>query len=398
MAEQQTAARGPATDDAYRIMGVERILTPSLALYPESLDANVETTLRLLGGDANRWRPHVKTAKLAFTMQRLVRHGIRQFKCATTLELMTACEAGAEDVLLAYPVRGAGAQRVRELAQRFRATHVSVLVDHPEQVGAWSGGTVGVFIDINSGMNRTGIEQDRKNDIIRVARAIENAGLIFRGLHYYDGHLGRLALAEREVEAHRGYDRLMAIVAAMEQSGISVPEVVTSGTPALPCALSFPGFAGPSFVHRVSPGTVVYADCQTLAELPSEYGYRPAVLVVSSVVSRPMAGRITCDAGSKAASADVGVPTCAVLGRPDLQPLTPSEEHLPIEVPPGSPVPALGDVLYLVPMHVCTTVNNFDHAVIVAGGRIVGVERVTARGRESPLLEENIMPGARLDR
>jgi hypothetical protein len=36
-------------------------------------------------------------------------------------------------------------------------------------------------------------------------------------------------------------------------------------------------------------------------------------------------------------------------------------------------------------MHVCPTVNNFDHALIVIGGRIAGVERVTARGREAPI-------------
>jgi len=39
----------------------------------------------------------------------------------------------------------------------------------------------------------------------------------------------------------------------------------------------------------------------------------------------------------------------------------------------------------LVPRHVCPTVNNFDYALLVEGGRIVGVERVTARGREIPV-------------
>ena len=56
----------------YRIAFVEEVRTPALAIYPEILDSNIAVTLRLLGGDANRWRPHVKTAKLAFSMQRLV--------------------------------------------------------------------------------------------------------------------------------------------------------------------------------------------------------------------------------------------------------------------------------------------------------------------------------------
>jgi D-serine deaminase-like pyridoxal phosphate-dependent protein len=83
-------------------------------------------------------------------------------------------------------------------------------------------------------------------------------------------------------------------------------------------------------------------------------------------------------------SADAGVPTCAVVGRDDLKPAKPSEEHLPIDVPETSRAPELGERLFLVPRHVCPTVNNFDHALIVAGGRLVGVQRVTARGREAP--------------
>ena len=66
--------------------------------------------------------------------------------------------------------------------------------------------------------------------------------------------------------------------------------------------------------------------------------------------------------------------------------MKPSEEHLPIAVPEGVELPAIGEILYLVPRHVCPTVNNFDDAVMVRGGRIAGVERVAARGREAPLL------------
>jgi D-serine deaminase-like pyridoxal phosphate-dependent protein len=52
-----------------------------------------------------------------------------------------------------------------------------------------------------------------------------------------------------------------------------------------------------------------------------------------------------------------------------------------------SPCPEVGDLLYLIPRHVCPTVNNFDRALIVADGNILAVERVDARGREGPLLQ-----------
>ena len=371
--------------DTYRIESVDRVMTPALAIYPEIVDANIRATLRLLGGDANRWRPHVKTAKLGLMIRRLVEHGIRNFKCSTSLELLTVCEAGAADVVVAYPMMSANARRVREISDQFPSVKVSALVECRNHIEPWRRSRVGLFIDVNPGMNRTGIEQERVDEIIQLARMIQNAGQIFRGLHYYDGHLSSLALPERESVAHRGYDRLVEVIAAFQLADLEIGEIVTAGTPSFPCTLSYSPFNGGRFIHRASPGTIVYNDCSSLAQLPLEYGYRPAAVVVSTVISHPSPGRLTCDAGHKTVSADSGVPTCAVVGHPDLFPSKPSEEHLPIDALESSSMPAVGEALYLVPRHICPTVNNFDHALIVIGGRIVDVERVTARGREAPL-------------
>ncbi len=383
--DPQFAIHNPQSDEPYRIAGVESVMTPALAIYPEIVEANIEATLRALGGDAGRWRPHVKTTKIGFVMRRLAERGVTNVKCATTLEMRTAAEAGAEDILVAYPMVGANARRVRELAEAMPGRRVSALVENVGQIESWVGSDVGLFIDLNGGMDRTGIEQERVQEVVELARAIEEAGLIFRGLHYYDGHMSKYEdLTTREVMAHQGYDQLMVIVEALNRAGLLVEEVITAGTPAFPCTLSYKPFADAPFVHRASPGTVVYGDFTSASQLPADYGYRPAAVVVSTVVSRPTSNRLTCDAGHKAVSADAGVPTCAVLGRPELRPQKPSEEHLPIDAPPGAELPAVGDHLYLVPRHVCPTVNNFDHALLVVAGKIVGVERVTARGREAP--------------
>jgi D-serine deaminase-like pyridoxal phosphate-dependent protein len=371
--------------DTYRIESVERVMTPALAIYPEIVEGNIRTTLELLGGDVDRWRPHVKTAKLGFMMRRLVERGVANFKCSTSLELLTVCEAGAADVVVAYPMVGANAHRVREISKQFPRVNVSALVECRDHVEVWRGSRVGLFIDVNPGMNRTGIEQDRVDEIIQLARAIQDADQVFRGLHYYDGHLSSIAFPERESVAHRGYDRLMEVVAAFNSAQVAITEIITAGTPAFPCSLSYLALTRGPFIHRVSPGTVVYGDTSSLAQLPSEYGYRPAAVVVSTVVSRPSAARFTCDAGHKTVSADSGVPTCSVIGHSEFSPSKPSEEHLPIDVLEESSMPMIGDALYLVPRHICPTVNNFDHALLVMDGRIIGVERVTARGREAPL-------------
>jgi D-serine deaminase-like pyridoxal phosphate-dependent protein len=371
----------------YEIQVAERVATPALLIYRDLVRSNIDATLRLLNGDPRRWRPHVKTAKLVYVMEMLTACGVTAFKCATSLELLMAIRAGARDVLVAYPLMGANARRIREISIQHPQVAISVLVDDPRHVDVWQGSEIGVFLDINPGMNRTGIEQDRTEDIVGLARLISDAGLELRGLHYYDGHFASVPLPQRTRQAHAGYDRLMHIVEMFRAKNMPVQEVITAGTPAFPCTLSYPGFLVPGFVHRASPGTVVYCDATAMEQLPDEFGYTPAALVLSRVVSRPTSEMITCDAGHKTISVDCGVPNCLAAGMNYLEPLRPSEEHLPIRVQKKMPCPELGDLLYLIPRHICPTVNNFDWALIIAGEEIVAVERVQARGREEPLLQ-----------
>lgn len=367
------------------VAGVEALRTPALIIDLDAVDHNVSVTLRMLHGDADRWRPHLKTAKLALTMRRMRAAGVVRAKCATSLELETACAEGFTDVLLAYPAQGPHAATVRDIAARYPATVVSALVEHPDMLAAWRGSSVGLYIDLDSGMARTGMPMDPAENVLALARAIGQAGLRFAGLHCYDGHAYTFAPEHRAQQVTEGYDRLFALADSLARAGCPVPEVITAGTPAFPGALHYPRFSTAGIPHRLSPGTVVYNDARSLTQLPPEAGYRPAVFVLSRVISHPSATRFCCDAGHKSVSADSGDPTCEVLSHPGFVPQHPSEEHLPVDIPPGATLPPRGSLLWLLPGHVCPTVNNFDHAVIVAGGAIQGLERVTARGRHPPL-------------
>jgi len=389
MAVQKTMIDEFRWDPRYKVSSTEDVMTPALLVYPEIIASNIDRTLALLDGAADRWRVHIKTAKLGYTLRMLIERGIRNFKCATTLELLVACECGAVDVLVAYPVIGANARRLREIAEQFPDVRISVLVENEEQARQWRGSRLGVFIDINPGMNRTGIDEGHGAEVFNLAKAMGASGLEFRGLHYYDGQHREPEEQERAKAAHHGYHRLMEFVVEINRMGIRVPEVITAGTPTLPSSLSYEGFQNAGFVHRVSPGTVVYSDASSMAQLSPKYGYRPAVLVLTRVVSHPRVGIVTCDAGHKAVSADSGVPTCVVLGRSELTPLSPSEEHLPLEVEGGAVGPRVGEALFLLPRHICPTVNNFDDALLVRNGEIVGTEKVSARGREMPLLRSS---------
>jgi D-serine deaminase-like pyridoxal phosphate-dependent protein len=379
------------TLDEYRIDDADlaNVMTPALLIYPKIVTANIRATLKQTGDDPNRWRPHVKTAKSKLVLRQYLDHGVTQFKCATTLELLKLSEVGAPDVLLAYSVMGANARRTAEIAAKYPNTRISATIEHPAQVEQWSETKVALYIDLNAGMNRSGLDQFRVDDIVQLAKHIIAAGIAFAGLHYYDGHMSNYPMPERTLAAHKNFDHLMKVVALLEANGITVPEVITSGTPGYPCALSYTPFKNASFTHRVSPGTVVFSDIMCCSNspknLPLEFGYRPAALVLANVLGQPAPQRINVNAGSKAVSADAGVPTCQVVGHADWEPTRPSEEHMPVQLPPNAPMPAIGESVYLVPLHVCTTVNNFDQALIVENGKIIGVEDISARGRERPI-------------
>jgi D-serine deaminase-like pyridoxal phosphate-dependent protein len=359
----------------YGVEGLDAVRTPALLIYAEKVAGNLAATLRLLGG-ADRWRPHLKTVKLAWTMERLRSAGVRQAKCATPLELETACAAGFEDVLLAYPVVGPAVALTRAIAAKYSATRVSALVEDAAMVAAWSGGSVGLFIDLDSGMHRTGALPEPEG-IATIVKEIVRCGLEWRGLHHYEGQASGSAVAV-------GYAELLQFANELSRRGYAAREIVTAGTPAFPAALGFQALSDAGYLHRLSPGTLVYCDVPSLKELPADAGYEAAALVLTRVVSHPAPDRITCDAGHKSVSADAGVPTCAVLGQANWTPRRPNEEHLPIDLPAGAALPARGTPLWLVPMHVCPTVNNFDQALIVSRGRIQTMEPVTARGRHPP--------------
>jgi D-serine deaminase-like pyridoxal phosphate-dependent protein len=373
-----------ANERAYRISGIERMLTPALLVYGAVVDSNIAAAIQHAGGTPGRLRPHVKTAKLQRVIRRFVDFGITQCKCATTREFEIACASGMRDVLVAYPMMGRNAQRIQQLSAGYPDVAVSVLVDHPEQIKQWNP-SVGIFLDVNPGMDRTGIGSAQTEEVLKLVRAIQDSGRTFRGLHYYDGHLGTYEFEKRGLLAVQGYERLAQLASAMEVAGIDVGEVITSGSAVFMFAGAYAPLTQGKWMLRVSPGAAIYGDANTMQQIPAGYGFRPAAVVATRVVSHPRSDLLTCDAGLKAVAGFAGLPNCAVLGRPDLVPQRMSEEHLTLQAPPDAVLPELGSILYLVPRHAGLTVNNFDVAVFKSADGTVSVEPVSAQGHEAPI-------------
>ncbi len=362
------------------------LMTPALAVDLDRVRRNVAREIALAGGP-ERWRPHVKTAKISAVLRELVRSGVRQFKCATTREAVCLLEVlrdegvAGGDLLLAYPLVGPGLIRLGRIAEQYAEARLSVLVETAASVPELPANVDG-FIDINPGMHRTGVLLDGEDGARRVGALAARLGARFRGLHYYDGHHSQADPEVRRAAIHAGYESLLELVRTLGAAGTPVREAITAGTPAFLEGAGFRGFTSEAdLVHRLSPGTVVYHDLRTERENPA-LGLEPAALVHARVVSHPRAGRVTCDAGSKAVAFEGRGPHCLALGRPELEAETPNEEHLPLRIARGARTPERGELLALFPWHVCPTVNLADEAVLVEDGRVLGVVPVSARGHE----------------
>lgn len=195
-------------DDWYVISNVDRIDSPALAFYPDRISGNIELAKRIIG-DTNRLRPHVKTNKAAEVSRMLLDAGIRKFKCATIAEAEMLGHMNAPDVLLAYQPVGPKISRLLDLIKAYPATHYSCLVDQAENARAISALceagniTLDVFIDLNVGMNRTGVLPERAEALVDAILPLKSLQII--GLHGYDGHIHDAELSVRCQGADAAY-------------------------------------------------------------------------------------------------------------------------------------------------------------------------------------------------
>jgi len=320
----------------------------------------------------------MKTHKLPEVIQLQLKQGITKFKCATIAEAEMTAQAGALEVLLAYPPVGPNVKRLLQLIRQFAQTKFACVVDDAAVVCALSeatcaaGGSLEVLLDLDCGMHRTGIEPGPK--AMELYRQIASSpGLKAGGIHAYDGHIHDADLAERTRRVEEAYAPVKAFREALLAAGLPVPRYIASGTPTFP-------IHAPRGDVECSPGTCVFWDAGYGTKCP-DMDFLHAALVFTRVISKPSSGRLTLDLGHKAIAAENPHPRVIFLNLPDCKAVMHSEEHLVVETPRGDEF-NVGDCLYGVPWHICPTVALHSYAVVVRKGhagerwRVLGRERV----------------------
>src|SRR6187551_1747501 len=176
----------------FSIDNIDTIDSPALALYADRIEQNIQTLVNSID-DVNRLRPHIKTHKSGEVSKMMLAAGIKKFKCATIAEAEMLATVGAADVLLSYQPVGPKANRLAELAKKFTTTKFSCLIDnlssaqHVSSVFSSQSISIPVYIDLNVGMNRTGIAPEAALKLYEECKSLN--GITIVGLHAYDGHL-----------------------------------------------------------------------------------------------------------------------------------------------------------------------------------------------------------------
>lgn len=361
----------------YTLLNAGEVYTPALVFYRSRLKENIER-LKSMIDDPLRLRPHVKTHKTSEAALMMMEAGIRKFKCATIAEAEMLGMIKVPDVLMAYQPVGPNIQRLISLQQHYPATRFSCLVDSQAVAAALSTLaekkhlTIPVYIDLDVGMHRTGIAPDEKAiELYRYCSSLKGLGVL--GLHFYDGHIREREIEKRRVLCLELLSKVQAMRKELTEAGYK-PQLVGGGSP------SFPVYAREEDME-CSPGTFILWDKGYEDGLP-EQEFLTAGLVLTRVISLPDRNKVCMDLGYKAISSENDLAhRIHFLNAPDLKIVSQSEEHLVAEAPVGHSW-QIGDLLYVLPFHICPTVALYDRALIVQNGMIADSWQIVARNRK----------------
>jgi D-serine deaminase-like pyridoxal phosphate-dependent protein len=353
--------------------------TPALVIDVGVAEANTRRLVAHLDRFNVALRPHAKTHKSIELGRGQLAAGATGLTVGNLGEAEVFAGAGLTDLFVAYPIwaNGPKARRLRALLERAPGLRVGVdSVGGAESLAAAVRGSaqpLGVVIEIDPGNRRTGVVS--ASAALEVARAAASVGLDVLGVFSHGGHgyagpdAGRRAAAD-EVRT------LTDAVETLRAAGFAAPVVSAGSTTTMLDAVGGP-------ITEMRAGTYVLGDRQQ-AVLGSIEVDTIALHVVATVVSTSVPGQVVIDAGAKTLTKDVAPYLAghgAVPAYPEAVIERVSDYHGVVRIPPGTPAPSLGELLAIVPNHVCPVVDLRDTFVAVRGEEVVGTWPVDARGR-----------------
>lgn len=344
--------------------------TPALVIDLRALEANAAAMTAHAAASGVALRPHAKTHKCTTLGTRQLQAGAIGLCCAKLGELEIFARAGCTGLLLTSPVWGAvKTARLKALAEHHPG--LTVVCDSPAHADVLAGLNVplDVVIDVDVGQHRTGVTSPEM--AVETARRL-TAGqyLRLRGVQGYGGHLQHVGLlTDRRSAALEAATVLRGVRDALVEAGFPCPIVTGGGTGSHALDPEFGLFT------ELQVGSYLFDDVE-YAAIEQPRPLRPALFVVTQVVSANLPGQVTVDAGSKSFSFDGPLPV--VMHPPGAAYDLAGDEFGTIT---GAPDLKPGDRVVCQVPHCDPTVNLHDRYVCVHDGRIEAEWPIDARGR-----------------
>jgi D-serine deaminase-like pyridoxal phosphate-dependent protein len=345
--------------------------TPYLLVDPDVLSANVQAMARFARDRGLLLRPHAKTHKTPEIARLQLAAGATGLTVATVSEAEAFAAAGVTDLFLAYPlwVDPARGARLRALTDRVA---VRVGIDSVEGARALAAQVPGcsVMVEVDSGQHRSGVQPAEAGVL---AECAVRTGLDVHGVFSFPGHSYAPGIAV-EVAGQESA-ALRAAVGSLAEHGIAARVVSGGSTPSASEVDS-------DVLTEMRPGVYVFNDAQQW-ELGTVGPEQIALSCRATVVSHA-GGRLVLDSGSKMLGADRAAYATGY-GRlpehPAARVVQLSEHHAVVDLA-GTPLPALGSRVDVVPNHVCNAVNLVDDLWADTGDGLLRWP-VAGRGRNS---------------
>lgn len=348
---------------------IENFGTPCPVVDLDLVERNIARIQRMCDAAGVANRPHIKTHKSPVLAKMQIDAGAQGITCQKLGEAEVMADAGITDIVIATNLLGAA--RSGKLAALQRRIGLKVCADNPVTLSHYSLAaqqaerTMDVMIECDTGQKRAGVETP--GEALELAKIIrDDPNLNFAGILFYPSLDGWGHTQSFFNDMTDGLGEL----------GMEAKIVSTGGTPNLVNLGKLKG----ATEHRA--GTCIFND---LMMINSGVATQDdcAFQVYTSVVSRADEDRGILDAGSKTLTSDTGGLDGfgRIVEHPNARIHKFSEEHGFLDLANCNNKPVVGDIVRVIPNHVCVAVNMVDQLVAVRGGEIVEVIPVAARGR-----------------
>jgi D-serine deaminase-like pyridoxal phosphate-dependent protein len=361
-------------------MDYRELATPALIIDLDVAERNLDRMADYCRGHNLKLRPHTKTHKTVEFAGMQLERGAIGLTVAKVGEAEVMAQSGAKQILVAHPIFGQ--EQLQRLARVAAETEVLIAIDHEATAQAISRAAVrhgcefGILVEFDAGFHRCGLAPG--SSCTELADAVEKLpGLRLRGLMTYFGNIWG-SKEERRAQIASTASAVEQAIAAFQKERLPIEIVSGGSTPAADFSHQIPGLT------EIRPGTYIFNDLNTYYQGVCRLE-DCAARVLTTVISTAVPGHAMVDAGSKTISSDTlgSGPMKGygyVEGNPATSLLKLNEEHGYLDTSQGRRF-QMGEVLTVIPNHVCTCINMHDEVFLVRGEQVIGSWKVAARGK-----------------